>query len=171
MQTPNLFLAYAPRGPGLRCAVAYLRSAHDVYGWFAGPCIDLAVAAEFFLLEGFYAAAAPRYESVPHAGLHGAWSLDEARRHELARLQDLFAREWLFRRDDAAAPLELAAYAEAELAAGGELNVRFARLARFSRLQPNWTYYSPGFEARVLRPLARRWPLEYRLDMEEAATY
>jgi hypothetical protein len=168
MQTPNVFLAYAPRGPGLRCAVAYLTSGRDVYGWFTGPRLDLATASSFFLLAGFHSAAEALYEAVDEADLHSAWSLEEPRRHEVARLRDIVAREWLFYRDDPRAGAEFEAYREAELAAPGEVNVRFKRLSRFSTLQPNWTYYSPGFEASVLRHLAKRWPLEYRLDLEEA---
>jgi hypothetical protein len=168
MRTPNIFLAYAPRGSGLRAAVAYLVEGSDAYGWFTGPRQDTSVAGEFFLLEGLYTAGAARYESVPQLALHSGWSLGEARRHELARLQDVFAREWLFYRDDPAAMKELEAYAEAELAAG-EVNVRFARLSKFDTAQPNWTFYSPGFERTVLRHLARHWPLEYRPHGDEVA--
>lgn len=169
MQTPNVFVAYAPRGPGLRCAVAYLASERDVYGWFAGPRDDTSIASCFFLLEDFYTNRASRYEAVDQAELHAVWSLDEARRHELARMQEAFAREWLFYRDDPRAAAELQAYAEAELAAG-ELNVCFERLPKFSTLQPNWTFYSPRFERSVLRHLAKRWPLEYSFDVEQAAS-
>lgn len=168
MHIHRVFLAYAPRGPGLRVALAYLGSERDVYGWFTGPREDAGIASCFFLLEDFYTSRPTRYEAVEQADLHSAWSLEEARRHEVARMQDAFAREWLFHRDDARAAAELRAYAEAELAVG-ELNVRFERLAKFSTLQPNWTYYSPGFERAVLRPLAERWPLEYRLDLEPRA--
>jgi hypothetical protein len=168
MQTPNVFLAYAPRGPGLRCAVAYLTSGRDVYGWFTGPRLDLATASCYFVIADFFTGAPARYEAVDQADLHSAWSLEEPRRHELARLQDMAAREWLFYRDDPRAAAEFEAYREAELAAPGEVNVRFERLSRFSTLQPNWTYYSPGFATSVLRHLAKRWPLEYRLDLEEA---
>jgi hypothetical protein len=42
--------------------------------------------------------------------------------------------------------------------------VRYAKLAKFSKLQPNWTYYSEHFEPRVLNFLAKRWPLDYRPD-------
>lgn len=166
MQTPKVFLAYAPRGPGLRCVVAYLTSGRDVYGWFSGPRLDLATASCFFLLADFHSPAEARYEAVDEAELHSAWSLEEPRRHEAARLRDTIAREWLFYRDDPRAGAEFEAYREAELAAPGELNVRFERLNKFSTLQPNWTYYSPGFESSVLRHLAKRWPLEYRLDLE-----
>jgi hypothetical protein len=168
MKEPEFFLAYAPRGAGLRCALAYLSSQRDVYGWFTGLRPDASLASGYFLLEDFYANRPARYESVEHGQLHSAWLLDEARRHELARMQEAFAHEWLFYRDDAHAVRELEAYAEAELASG-EVNVRFERLARFSTLQPNWTLYSPGFERTVLRSLTKRWPLEYRLYSEPAA--
>src|SRR6187455_922431 len=116
MRTPAVFLAYSPRGAGLRCAIAYLAFGRDVCGWFTGPREDLAVASCFFLLEDLYTRLPARYEAVDHAELHSAWSLDEARRHELAQMQEAFAREWLFRRDGARAAAELEAYAAAELA-------------------------------------------------------
>lgn len=168
MRTPKVFVAYTPRGVGLRCAVAYLAGARDVYGWYAGPREDAGVAAAFFLIEDFYSNRPARYEAVETAELHSHWALDEARRHELAQMQEAFAHEWLIYRDEPRAAAEFEAYAEAELAAG-EINLRFDRLAKLSTLQPNWTYYSPGFERAVLRFLAKRWPLEYRFDLAEAA--
>lgn len=161
MLTPNVFLAYAPRGPGLRCAVAYLGRERDVYGWFTGPRADAQLASAFFLLENFYTGAMTRYEAVDAADLHGGWALDEARRHELAGMQAAFAQEWLYYRSDPKAKSELKAYAAAEFAIG-EANVRYARLAKFSRLQPNWTYYSQHFEYPVLSYLSRHWPLDYQ---------
>jgi hypothetical protein len=167
MQTPNIFIAYAPRGAGLRCALAYLTSERDAYGWFTGPRHDTSVASCYFLLEGLFGKAATRYEAVDAADLHSGWLLDEARRHELARMQETLVREWLFYRDDPRATAELEAYAEAELAAG-EVNLRFERLAKLDKGQPNWTYYTPHFERTVLRHLAARWPLEYRPHVDEA---
>jgi hypothetical protein len=169
MQTPNLFIAYAPRGPGLRCAVAYLRAGRDIYGWLTGPRLDLGTASWYFLLGDFFSGLPARYEAVDEPDLHSPWSLEEPRRHDAARLRDMVAREWLFYRDDPRASAEFEAYREAELAAPGEVNVRFERLRRFSTLQPNWTYYSPGFEASVLRHLAKRWPLEYRPEEAESS--
>jgi hypothetical protein len=166
MKTPNVFIAYAPRGAGLRCALAYLATERDIYGWYTGPREDTTFAAAFFVSGDFYINRPARYDAVETAELPSRWSLDEARRHELARMQEAFAREWLFYRDDPRAAAELEAYAEAELAAG-EVNVRFERLAKLSTLQPNWTYYSPHFERSVLRHLAKRWPLEYRFDLVE----
>jgi hypothetical protein len=168
MRTPDIFIAYAPRGAGLRCALAYLASERDVYGWYTGPRIDGGIAAEYFLAEDFHTTRPARDAAVDQADLHTGWALDEARRHELARMQEAFAHEWLVYRDDRRAAAELARYARAELAVG-ELNLRFERIARLSTLQPNWTYYSPRFERSVLRHLAKRWPLEYRLDLAAAA--
>jgi hypothetical protein len=160
VRTPNVFLAYAPRGIGLRCALGYLAAGRDAYGWFLGPRADAAMVSAFFLLEDFYSNRETRYESVEEASLHSAWGLAEDRRHELARMQETVSREWLFYRDDPRAAAELQAYAEAELAVG-EVNIRFERLAKFSTLQPNWTFYSAGFERTVLHFLAKHWPLEY----------
>lgn len=169
MRTPEIHLAYTPRGAGLRCAIACLASERDVYGWFTGPREDLTVASCFFLLEDLYTSRATRYEAVDQADLHSGWSLDEARRHELAQMQEAFAREWLVYRDDPRAEAERQAYAAAELAAG-EVNVRFDRLAKFSTLQPTWTYYSPHFGRTVLRHLSKRWTLEYRVNAASAET-
>lgn len=169
MKTPSTFIAYAPRGAGLRCALVYLASGREVCGWFTGPRADGSIAAEFFLMEDFYSNRPARYEAVDTAALHSRWSLDEARRHELAAMQDAFAHEWLVYRDDARAAAERASYAKAELATG-EVGLRFERLAKLYTLQPNWTWYSPHFERSVLRHLAKRWPLEYRFDHEVSLT-
>jgi hypothetical protein len=159
MRTPEVFLAYAPRGAGLRCALAYLASGRDVYGWFTGPREDGSLAAAFFLIEDFYTNRPTRYEAVDQADLHCAWSLSEARRHELARMQEAFSREWLVHRGDPQSETERARY-----------GVQVERLSRFSKLQPNWTYYSPRFERPVLRHLAKRWPLEFRAGLDDGET-
>ena len=152
MQTPHVFVAYAPLGAGLRCAVAYLAGERDVYGWFTGPDADGGIAARYFLMEDFYSNRPARYEAVEGAALHSRWSLDEARRHELAALQEAFAREWLVYRE-------------------GAVDLRLDRLAGLSKLQPNWTWYSPRCERSVLRHLAKRWPLEYRFDVTEPTLF
>jgi len=161
--TPRIFLAYAPRGVGVRCALAYLSSGRDVYGWFTGPARGSDLASLYFVLEDFYSKAGPRYVAAQTLDLHTGWILDEQRCHELAALQEALVAEWLFYRDGAAATTELAVYAHAELAVG-EVNIRYARLGKLSKLQPNWTYYSPDFERPVLNYLSKRWPLEYRPD-------
>lgn len=159
MRDPEVFLAYTPRGPGLRCALAYLKDARDVYGWFSGLCADGTRTSGYFVLEHFYVNAPTSYEATDD--LHGHWSLDETRRHQLARMQEAVAREWLAYGDEA----ETRAYDAAELGVGEE-NVRYAKLAKFSKLQPTWTHYSPGFERAVLNAVSKRWPLEYQPDSD-----
>jgi hypothetical protein len=166
MHTPEYFLAYTPRGAGLRCAVVYLHSDADVFGWFIGPRQDQSIASLYFMLQDVYATRPYRYEAVEEADLHSEWLLDEPRRHELARIQEIFSREWLVYPDDPRAGAERQAYDEAELGVG-EINVTFERLGRFSKLQPTWTCYSPQFERTVLRRLAKHWPLEYRPGVDE----
>lgn len=161
---PRILLVYAPRGVGLRGAVAYLASARDAYGWFTGPRNgDLESA--YFLLEDFYTPRETRYIAVNEGDLHTGWLDDEMRCHELARMQEAFRREWLVYRSDPDAKGQLDAYADAELAAG-LVNIRFERLDRLSKLQPNWTYYSRHFGQGVLKCLAKHWPLDYRGDDE-----
>jgi hypothetical protein len=160
--TPRIFVAYAPRGAGLRCALAYFPSGRDAWGWFAGSG-DAGVESAYFLLENFYTPQETRYVSVRDDDLHSQWTADETKCHQLAEMQEAFRREWLFSRTDPDAAAELAAYANAELAAG-EVNLRFERLAKLSKLQPNWTYYSQDFERGVLKSLARHWPLDYAPD-------
>ena len=161
---PILFLAYTPRGIGLRCALAYLSSERDAYGWFTGPA-DGARASLYFVIEDFYGKGAPRYVAAQTLDLHTGWILNESRCHELAALQEAFAAEWLLYREDPGAAGDLGAYSHAQLATN-EVNVRFARLGKFSKLQPNWTYYSDDFERPVLSYLAKRWPLEYRPERD-----
>ena len=156
---PQAFLAYAPEGPGLRCAMFYFAAGDDLWGWFTGPRGPLLVA-DYFRVAGFHALREPRYSAVDIAGL-GAWSDEPSMCRELSRLQSEFAREWLFYRSAREAPVELAHY-HARGFATGEVNVRFPRLHRLARMQADWTYCSSGFESAVLRWLAYRWPLDYR---------
>lgn len=147
MPSPEIFLAHDPHRAGLRCAVAYLSSERDVYGWFTGTRQDGSIASAYFLLEDFHANARGRYEAVEAPDLHSDWSLEEARRHELARMQEAFAAEWLS-------------------FAGDKASVREERLGKLSTAHPTWTFYSPHFERAVLNRLAGHWVLEYRPHME-----
>ena len=163
MRTPRTFLCYAPRA-GLRCAVVYLAGDRDAYGWFIGSS-EGGIESAYFVLEDFYTRRETRYVAVPESELHSKWTRDEAMCHELARLQETFRSEWLFFPSEVGAELQLARYAEAELATG-EANVRFERLNRFSKEQASWTYYSRDFEHGVLKFLGEHWPLDYRVEEE-----
>ena len=161
MDTPRIFLCYAPRA-GLRCALAYLAGERDAYGWFIGQG-EGGVESAYFVLEDFYTRGETRYVAVPDSELHSRWTRDEARCHELARLQETFRSEWLFDPSELGAELQLARYADGELATG-DINVRFERLTRFSKEQANWTYYSRDCEHGVLECLGTHWPLDYRVE-------
>ena len=165
MSQPRVFLAYAPRGAGLRCALAYLACERDVYGWFTGPG-QAGRTSRYFVLEDFYSKAGGRYVAAPTRDLHAGWIRDEKRCQELAALQEAFVAEWLFDRDDPDTTSEIGAFGHAQLAAS-DMNVRYEKLGKFSKLQPNWTYYSKDFERPVLNFLAKRWPLEYRPDRQD----
>lgn len=179
MSEARAFLAYSPRGVGVECALVYAKEGKDAFGWFTGPR-EGRLASAHFLLEGFYAVSEPAFlaaEGVdPYAGwthdysgTGGAAVLDPPQRiddglcHALVRLQDAFVHEWLVYRGDEAAAAEFARYDEAELAVG-EVNIRYSRLNKLSRLQATWTYYSPECEHAVLAYLMRRWPLDYRSE-------
>ena len=56
MNMPQVFLAYSPRGVGLRCALVYLKEAPHVYGWFTGARNGDLVSA-YYMLERFTPAA------------------------------------------------------------------------------------------------------------------
>src|SRR3990172_5653068 len=160
----RIFLAYAPRGVGLRCAVAYLASGRDAYGWFTGAR-NGDLSSGYFVLEQFYSTRETAYIAVHDGDLHSDWLRDEARCQELARMQEAYRREWLFYLSYPDARKQLQIYADAELAVG-LVNIRFERLNRLSKLQPNWTYYSRDFEQGVLKCLAGHWPLDYGGDDE-----
>ncbi len=161
MDTPRTFLCYAPRA-GLRCAIVYLSAERDAYGWFVGQGAG-GFESAYFVLQDYYTRLDTRYIAVAETDLHTKWTPDEAMCHELAQLQDAFAHEWLFTRADPQAAAQIAQYADAELATG-EVNVRFERLNRFSKLQAAWTHYSQDFEDGVLKGLSKHWPLDVGFD-------
>lgn len=159
------FIAYAPRGAGLLCALFYVPVGNDVYGWYLGGR-DGVLESAYFRLEEFYTPLDARLVTVPDAELHAGRLAEAPLCQALARMQETLRREWLWDRADAVAAAELALYREAELALG-EINVRFALLEKFDRSQPTWTYWSEGFERSVLRGLAKRWLLDF--SREDAA--
>jgi hypothetical protein len=177
MNTPSVFLAYAPRGAGLLCAVAWFSRGDNVFGWWGG-----ARAADFtsgyFLAESFYAGGGTRLLATEGNDLYGGWTRDYTHRqpplaepvsveddlcHELERLQFQFSHEWLVFAHDPEAAAEAAAYRDAELA-GGAVLIRHRRLNKFLRDDAVWTFGSPSLDRNLLDYLSRRWPLDYRQD-------
>jgi hypothetical protein len=174
MATPQVHLAYVPRGVGLACALVYLRKDPDVCGWWLGARGAETVTA-YFRLEAFYTAGRTLFYATADSDLYGGWrydltsgrpqeihplAVDSDLAHELEQLQDAFVSEWLSLPGSTHAEQEQRAYHDAELAQGS-VNIRFARLNKLDKQAPVWVYYSHGFEAAVLEFLGKRWPLDY----------
>ena len=174
MMQPECFLAFAPRGGGLLCAVTYVAEGDDVCGWFIG-LRDYAYPSAYFRIERFFSADEKRFYATAGADVYGGWRFDYAKSapvlapaipvddalcHRLDRLQDVFAAEWLRFGDDRRFEAEKAAYAADDLPAG-EVLVQHDKLARFDRDKPVWTFYSHGFNDEVLNYMGPRWPLDY----------
>jgi hypothetical protein len=179
MSNHEAFLAYAPRGPGLMCAVFYFKAENetDVYGWWTG-FKDYRYLPAYFQLENFYAVENTAFFATEGSDLYGGWryeySKSEARldkpiavedeaAHRLDQLQDAFFSEWLFYRSDAGAQEELAAYAKDELSVQ-DVNIRHKRLNKLDHNGAIWTFRSHGLDGQVIDYLRTRWPLEYRSD-------
>jgi len=174
MMQPECFIAYAPRGGGLLCAVTYFPVGDDVAGWFVG-LKDYAYPSAYFRIESFFSPGDKRFYATRGSDVYGGWSFDYAKSapeidppiaveddlcHRLDKLQDAFAAEWLVFHDDPRFPAEDAAYAADGLPAGDAL-IHHARLAKFDRDKPVWTHYSRGFNDEVLAYMTPRWPLDY----------
>jgi hypothetical protein len=174
MIEPHVHIAFAPRGAGLLCALLYYLRDDHVLGWFTGARAH-EFPASFFMLEHYYATRETvTYRSVQN-DVYGDWLIathttesridppvpvPERECHELERLQDAFAHEWLFYADDPAHAAEAAALRERELAVL-PVNVRPRKLAKLATGQPVWTFSSPGCDAHVVRYLAKRWRIDY----------
>jgi hypothetical protein len=174
MADHEVFLAYAPRGPGLMCAVVYFALDNDVYGWWTG-FHDYRYLPAYFKLESFYSAENTVFLATEGSDLYGGWRydysrsaptldrptrVDDAIAHRLDQLQDLFFNEWLFTRADPKARDEVEAYARGELALQ-DINIRSQRLNKLDHHGAVWIYRSPGLDGQVVDYLSARWPLDY----------
>jgi hypothetical protein len=123
------YLAYAPRGAGVLCALCYFTANTHVCGWWTGAR-GLEFAPGYFMLESFYATAGTRFFAAAGGDLYGGWRCDYERDppelsdpvpvddgicHRLEALQSAFAAEWLFLADDPASAPEIAEYEAAGL--------------------------------------------------------
>jgi len=171
---PEAYIAYAPRGPGLECAVTYFVQGDDVYGWWIG-FKDYAYPSAFFKLERFFADADTIFYSTDGSDVYGGWRyqysrdhpklekpvpIDDEVCHKLDQLQDAFANEWLWLKGDADSAEESAAYARDELAVE-DVNLKHRRLGKLKKDAPVWTYESHGLNLDILEYLSTRWPLDY----------
>jgi len=142
-------------------AMFYVEQGRSVYGWYAGSCGG-EYPMRFFALEDFYSAGGGAFYRSREDDVYGPWvrvvdkgdtdgevpidppaPVPEPLPHELERLQDAFAREWLVL-DEARPPA-----------------LRAARLGRLRKGDPVWTVSSQGCDARVLGYLKRHAGLDY----------
>jgi len=174
MMQPECFIAYAPRGGGLLCAVTYIADGKDVSGWFIG-LKDYAYPSAYFKIENFFSPGEKRFYATLGSDIYGGWRFDYAKStpeldlpilvddalcHRLDKLEDVVAAEWLTFGDDERFGADKAAYMADDLPAG-EVLVHHDKLTRFDRDKPVWTFYSRGFSDEVLSYITPRWPLDY----------
>lgn len=177
MATPQSYIAYAPHGVGLMCAVVYFEHDTDVVGWWTGARGYESHSA-YFKLEKFFSTKPTRFYATEGMDLYGGWKLlysaqepvldkpvpvEDEVCHELDRVQGMFVTEWLFFEDDAGVEAERKAYEELRLPLQ-HVNIRSKRLSRFDESQPVWIHRSHDFDLDVIDYLQRYWPLDYRLS-------
>lgn len=177
MTTPQIFVAFAPRGAGLLCAVIYVVRERDVYGWWIGYK-DAAFPSAFFKLENFFSAGPTAFFATEGSDLYGGWKfdyssdpprlgkpipVDEDIAHELDRMQDEFVAEWLFLRGDEGAEDEVAAYRQQELPLQ-DVSIKARKLHKFNTDDVVWRYYSKDLRGEIIEYLASKWPLDYGRD-------
>jgi hypothetical protein len=170
---PQCFIAYAPRGVGLLCALVYTVRGDDVCGWWLGP-VNAEYQPSFFQLVNYFSQREHTFYATRGGDLYGGWvydydatsplldnpvPVDDALCHELEHMQFVFAQEWLSFAGDEDAEQEARRYHEGELA-HQDVNVKFHRLNKLDKDQPVWVYRSAGFASHILKRLKRNWPLE-----------
>jgi len=175
MTPPQSFIAFAPFGVGLMCALIYTERGADVYGWWTGAR-DSEYHSAYFKLESFFTTKPTRFYATDGMDLYGGWKflysareaaldkvvpVEDEVAHELDRLQGLFVAEWLFFDDDEELKAETRAYDEMGFPVR-HVNIRSKRLAKLDESQPVWIYRSRDFDAAVLEYLQQHWPLDYR---------
>ncbi|MFN7088196.1 MAG: hypothetical protein ACK4N4_16430 [Burkholderiales bacterium] len=175
MTTPQNYIAYAPQGAGLMCAVVYFEHGADVVGWWIGAR-GYEYHSVYFKLEHFFSTKPTRFYTTEKMDLYGGWKflysarepvldkpipVEDEVSHELNRVQQMFVAEWLFFEDDANAADERKAYEQAQLPLR-HVNVQSRRFNKFDKSQPVWVYHSHDFDLDVIDYLQQYWPLDYR---------
>src|SRR3990172_12239271 len=72
---PHSFIAYAPRGMGLLCAVVCAVRGKDVCGWWVGSA-DGEYQTAFFLLDGYFSSDEHPFYATKGGDLYGGWVYD-----------------------------------------------------------------------------------------------
>ncbi|MFN0317157.1 MAG: hypothetical protein ACKVQA_19220 [Burkholderiales bacterium] len=176
--TPQCFLAYAPQGAGLLCALVYYVAKQDVHGWWTGSRGYESPTA-YFRLESFYSLENTVFTATEGSDIYGGWRYQYSKSqpklddpipveddiaHKLDQLQESFAREWLWFVGDETATAEQVQYRQAELATQNA-NIQYRRLNKLNKDQVIWTYRSHDFDPAVLDYLGPRWPLDYGKEL------
>lgn len=173
MIEPKTYLAFAPRGPGLMCALFYFTDARSVYGWYTGSRAG-EFPARFFALEDYFSPHEAGYYASRADDVYSGWTrrtktgetpldppapVPEALLHDLERLQDAFASEWLVYAEDTRAAEHARAYAERELPFG-PVALRVDKLGKLRTGAAVWTYASPDCDLNIVDHLRRHWSLD-----------
>jgi hypothetical protein len=180
MVQAHAHLGFAPRGVGLLYGLLWFARGKDVLGWFIGA-IDGEYHASYFVLQDYFSDSPTRLLRSTQNDVYGAWlqegpqgqdlmiphppPIPEALCHELVRLQNEFARHWLFYADDPEARDEAEALRARELSVRA-VNVRATRLNKFHTGAAVWRYDAPGADTGVLTDLSACWPLDHRVEAE-----
>ncbi|MCL4798814.1 MAG: hypothetical protein KJ025_04450 [Burkholderiales bacterium] len=174
MIEPRSYVAFAPRGAGLMCALFYFTDERSVYGWYTGSRAG-EFPARFFMLEDYFSPHETRFYASAADDVYSGWvrragggetpldpppPVPEPLLHELERLQDAFVREWLAYQGDAHAAEHAAAYAARELAFGA-VNLRADKLGKLRTDAAVWTYATPDCDLNIVGTLRRHWSLDY----------
>jgi hypothetical protein len=177
MRDPQTFLLYAPRGPGIMCAVIYFVDHRDIYGWYTGSS-DGEFPARYFMVERYFDPSDTRFLVSKGDDMRGNWlwrsrstaspltkcPIPEAIRDNLDREQHAFAREWLFAPTDTDAAEDIMAYGNRELSVQ-PINIRAAKLAELHTGAALWRYASHGFDRDILEFLMKHWALDHRAGL------
>ena len=174
MREPFAYLAYAPRGAGLLCAVVLFTVEKCVYGWYTGAQGSVFPAA-FFVLEDYYSVRDTVLYRSLQDDVYDGWAIvkpatelkidqpvpvPEQLCHELEHMQNVFAQEWLFYADDPASRAEMESYRQDGLPVR-PVNIKSKKLNKLERRDPVWTYAMPGLDLNVIDFLKKSWSLDY----------
>lgn len=175
MIEPKTYFAFAPQGPGLMCALFYFTDERSVYGWYTGSRAG-EFPARFFTLEDYFSPHETRFYVSAADDVYSGWArrtkgdeipldppapVSEPTMHELERLQDAFAREWLVYADDSRASEHARAYAERQVAFGA-VALRADKLGKLRTDGAVWRYASPDCDLNIVEHLRRHWSLDDR---------
>lgn len=174
MREPFVYLAYAPRGPGLLCAAVLFTEENSVYGWYTGFKAN-GIQAAFFMLEDFYSRRDTVFYRSQQDNVYDGWAILNPETeitvdrpvpvpqefcHELEQMQNVFAQEWLFYADDPASHREMEDYRKEELPVRA-VNIKHRKLGKLERHDAVWMYATPGTDLNTIDFLQKHWSLDY----------